>query len=121
PGFGEVRTFCTFNQAHSTDLPAHALPGEAQGNRQALLNLRHNVVREHHPDRRLALPYVLCWRRARLGVLPHVGVKLLPILPALILTLELQDGDEGRVGSARTRRMGHDQLALESGVEEVVP
>ena len=43
-GFGEVRTLGTLDDGHPPNFPAHALLGETQGNRQALLYLCHDIV-----------------------------------------------------------------------------
>jgi hypothetical protein len=76
---------------------------------------------EDHADRRLALTNVLCECRTGFGVLLHIRIELLPILPALVLTLQLQDRNNRRVRRARAGGVGHDELAFEGMVEEIIP
>ena len=58
---------------------------------------------------------------AGLGVLTHVGVQLLQIVPDLIVALELNQRGQNGVGGAGGGGVGHDDLTLELGLQQVFP
>ena len=58
---------------------------------------------------------------AGLGVLTHVGVQLFQIVPDLIVALELNQRGQNGVGGAGGGGVGHDDLTLELGLQQVFP
>ncbi len=111
----------SLHQRRGFKLVAGALGGDHHGDGEAFLHRLDARECERGPDGELARPRGLAGPRSGFDVLRHVGVEILEIFPALLLAHLLQNADDLEIARARRDGIGHDDLALEFGIEQIPP
>ena len=109
------------DQGHGTHLIAGAVGGEGQLDGIALGGGLQTVVREGQGNGRLAQGHAVGSGGTGLGVLGHVLVQLLQVIPHGILTLQLDQRGQNGVGGAGGGGVGHNDHILILGIQQVIP